>query len=159
MLEIIGYRETIPGQLEPQGEILYQNKIKQKNKETKIEFDSFQTIDLKIDKEALTFLRIFGFIPEQVISNCCEDGCQIWSNIVKIRYMNSATLFVYPNHRSMYIKLRQGQIFIDASTCFLKALLSVLTVCGFWNSSVSMHVSAVTSLTWWIYSEIKPRAL
>lgn len=77
MLEIIGYIETIPGQLELQGEILYQNKIRQKNKETKIEFDSFQTIDLKIDKEALTFLRIFGFIPEQVISNCCEDGCQI----------------------------------------------------------------------------------
>lgn len=63
MLEINGYIETIPGQLELQGEIQSQNKIKQRNKETKIEFDSFQTIDLKIDKEGLDLSQIIWLPP------------------------------------------------------------------------------------------------
>lgn len=63
MLEINGYTETIPGQLELQGEIQSQNKIKQRNKEAKIEFDSFQTIDLKIDKEGLDLSQIIWLPP------------------------------------------------------------------------------------------------
>lgn len=63
MLEINGYIETIPCQLELQGEIQSQNKIKQRNKETKIEFDSFQTIDLKIDKEGLDLSQIIWLPP------------------------------------------------------------------------------------------------
>lgn len=63
MLEINGYIETIPCQLELQGEIQSQNKIKQRNKETKIEFESFQTIDLKIDKEGLDLSQIIWLPP------------------------------------------------------------------------------------------------
>lgn len=63
MLEINGYIETIPGQLELQVEIQSQNKIKQRNKETKIEFESFQTIDLKIDKEGLDLSQIIWLPP------------------------------------------------------------------------------------------------